>query len=191
MEAIGDQLPEIIDNISSSPIKTHGNPPFLLADGDAPMLWVDDMGRFKRLQPAFSITSDISEVPEETIIYTLPVASFGLVRFVPAIQDYEPEATTETNFYPDEYEENFLEGLSNYLNVLTSSIPTYASLSMSKSLLTYYGVMQRLSASEETELQSLLKQKEVRDLYVRYLTEALAEGAQKAGEAAIAARSKM
>ena len=188
--SVGDILADVLSSIANSPLSFHGTPPYLICDAEAPLLWVDGDGRYKRLPPSFSISSDITEITDQTVLYTLPVANFGLTRFVPANSSFQPEDLDEDSSSVDGYTPEFLAGLTEYVNLLAQQIPNLASITMAKSLLTAYPLMKRKADAENIEIREFLSIKEVRDFYVSLLGEALIEGAKKAAKLANEARAK-
>jgi hypothetical protein len=153
------------------------------------MLLVDGEGQFKRLSPSFSAMSDITNLTDDTIVYTFTVVDFGAIRFIPANQAFQP-----ADFVEDApghgYTSEFLAGLGEYLKIMAQQIPSHASLSMAKSLLTAYQVMERKAAADKLQVQELLRAKEIRDFYISLLGDALIEGAQKVANTTNAARAQ-
>jgi hypothetical protein len=190
IDCIGEKLVEILNVIKDGPISSHGSPPYLIADEEAALLWIDFDGRYVRLPPSFSIPSDIAEMNDGVIIYTLPVPDFGLIRFIPAIPSYRPDELDEefSSFYG--YTPDFLAGLAEYANILAQSIPKLASTTMAKSLLTSYPLMKRKADLENIEIKDFLSLKEVRDFYVSMLGDSLIVGAKKAAKLANESRAK-
>jgi len=189
VNAIGGNLKSIVADMAKNRVPFHGNPPFILDNGETPLLLVDGAGRFSRLPPSFSLSEEATQ-SEFDVIYTLPVLGFGLVRFIPASADFEFPASYKSKFVASAYDADFLRGLEQYLDAMKDAAGQLAAFGLSKKLLQLQSVMEEGAAEANVALEDFMQMREVRDAFISILGDALIEGARRTAEKTMEMRAE-
>lgn len=189
IEAIGGQLKGIVAGIAKNKAMNHGKPPYIVDTGDVSLLFVEKDGTYSKLAPDFSLTEENTS-DDFDVIYSLPVPGIGVVRFIPVRAGVKAPPDYQSNFTPSAYDDQFLAGLSQYLQVMVDTIPQLAALRMAKKLIQVQPAMERSAEDAEMELTEFMELREVRDAIVEILGQALVEGAKRASEMVIEARKE-
>lgn len=189
IEAIGGQLKGIVDDINNNQILNHGRPPYIVDAVENSFLLVEGDGKYIKLSPDFSLKEDNTSKNFDAI-YSLPVHGFGLVRFIPARDGMILPSDYQSNFTPSAYDDQFLVGLSQYLKLMSESIPQLTALRMAKKLIQLQPTMQANAEEATLNLSDFMQLREVRDAIIEILGQSLVEGAQRASEMVIEARKQ-
>lgn len=189
IQAIGGQLKGIVAEIKKSKAMNHGNPPYIVDNGEIALLFVEKDGTYSKLAPDFALSEENTS-DDFDVIYTLPVPGCGMVRFIPVRKGVKAPPEYQSNFSPSAYDAKFLEGLNQYLQVMVDTIPKLAALRMAKKLIQVHPAMERGAENAEMELTEFMELREVRDAIVEILGQALVEGAKRASEMVIEARKE-
>lgn len=189
IEAIGGNLKAILANMQKTKALNHGQPPFIVDDGDVALLFVDKDGNYSKLPPDFSLSEETTSHDFE-VIYALPVLGFGSVRFIPARADMAAPDAYQSEFVASAYDSQFLAGMSQYLEIMSKGIPELAAIRMVKKLIQLQPAMELSAKQAEMNLESFMQLREVRDAFVAVLGEALVDGAKRITEIMIEARKE-
>lgn len=188
IDAIGDNLYEVLEGIAKTGMN-FGKPPFIVEDGEIPLLLVGKDGQYVKLPPGFSLSDEIVEDGFDAV-YTLPVLNFDMIRFIPVQQGANLPSPYQSPFCATAYSPEFLAGLSHYLKAMVDASQKFASLYMSKKLIQLQGAMQESAAAEGMDLESFMWQKEVRDAFISVLGDTFAEAAEKAKDTVLKVRDE-
>jgi hypothetical protein len=187
--AIGERLKDIVDDIRKNEVMSHGNPPYIVDTGDVAMLIVEEDGTYSKLAPDFSLSED-NTAQDFSVIYSLPIRGFGMVRFIPVRNGFKAPLEYQSNFFPSAYDSQFLTGLSQYLKIMADAIPELTAAGMAKKLIQLQSTMEVNAEKANMELGEFMQLREVRDAIIEVLGQTLVEAAQRGTEMMIEARKQ-
>ncbi len=179
--AVGGKLKAILRGMKTVGALNHGNPPFIVDDGEISLLLVDKDGEYAKLPPSFS-TSEETTVEGFDAIYSLPILSFGLIRFIPTRADFVGPEIYRSGYVASAYSPPFLRGMEQYLDAMSNTVPELAALRMAKKLIKLQPAMEAGAKEAGVGLESYMQLREVRDAFISVLGDSLVEGARRASE---------
>jgi hypothetical protein len=89
IDAMGGKFQDLIRGMPRIPEMIFGPPPYIVDDGERALLLIDGDGKYLRLPADFRLSEE-SVNEDHSALYSIPLLnSGGLVRFIPANQDYD------------------------------------------------------------------------------------------------------
>lgn len=177
--AVGGSFKEVLSLMHKHQGPFYGNPPFIVDDGETPLLLVRSDGEWSRLPPTFSLSESAIEKDFDAI-YSVPVVSFGLIRFIPAATDFQFPNEYQGSLVVTAFSPQLLNGLEKYLDVMVDAIPKLAALGLAKNLIQLQAVMEVGAEEADVQLSEYMQMDQVQSAFISVLGEALVDGAHRA-----------
>jgi len=155
IDAMGDKFKSVIERMPKVPGLSHGEPPYIVDDGDNALLLVAETGKWLRLAPDFRLSEDSVNEGYDAI-YCLPVMGFGTIRLIPANSGYDFQETAVASSTPHEFDTGFYEVLDKLFAGYSDAVMSLAREYFAAKLMTMRDPLLALCAANDISVKDAL-----------------------------------